>query len=912
MPKKKGVTDTELTALLDGQIADAKDYDGADLSSRRIKALEYEEGIMRDVPALPGRSSFVSRDVADTIGLIEPGVARTFFSADEVVKYEATKQENEEHAQQATDYINYVVMRECDGYRQLKFGIRDGLRHGNGIIKHYWDPTVEYTTERFTGLTDQAYNELVADEEVEEVLEHSEYPDPSLTYASAIPDPALVAATAPGAGAPVPGGMLPTGVPMGAAPSGGNGQAPPPGAPGAVDPNVGFAPAAPASAGGPPVGAGGNAGAGVDALGALAGLMGNGGPMGAPGDGGGLDGAGGESAAPPMLHDCKIKRVCTYGRLRLEVLPPEQFLIDRDARVLDEENVKFAAHHYKKTRSQLIEEGYDRDVVEDLPAHTSLEEGEDAVRLGRMNIYNSADKSTDLIEIYECYVKADMNGDGVAEWVMAVMAGASGTRSLLTVEEWGDDLPFSDIVPDPQPHKWVGRSIFDEVEDIQRVKTVLQRGILDNLYWVNNPQRLVFRNAIENMDEVINPTFGGSVYANQMGEVITPLAVPFVADKVFPALEAMDAVIEKRTGITRQTAALDLDALQNQTATATNAMQSAAHTKIEEYARNIAECGGFKRIFKCVLKLIIKHQDKPRTIKLRGDWVEMDPRAWNANMDVTINTGLGSGSRDKDLQMLQGIAQKQELTLSAMGPGNPLLGPDKLFLTYRKMAEAAGVKSPEQFFPEIGEEELQKVRSAPDPRKQEMQAKFELEKSKAMAAAQLEQQKLAMQNQHAAQEWQAKQAAENAKAQRDAQAQQMQLDRQAMIEERQAQADIEVERQKAQVTAELERERAMHAQALAEKEFQHNAQLAWAKHEADKELKLLDIQMKERLAQQQHEMSMLSGERQFAWSAQQEERGHQMQKEAAERDFAQNMHKDERAHEMSQEALAAKMDGAAE
>jgi hypothetical protein len=141
-----------------------------------------------------------------------------------------------------------------------------------------------------------------------------------------------------------------------------------------------------------------------------------------------------EPPAPPMLHDCKIKRVCSYGRLRLEVLPPEQFLIDRDARVLDEENVKFAAHHYKKTRSQLIEEGYDRDVVEDLPAHTALEEGEDAVRLGRMNIYNSADKSTDLIEIYECYVKADMNGDGVAEWVMAVMAGASGTRSLLSVD----------------------------------------------------------------------------------------------------------------------------------------------------------------------------------------------------------------------------------------------------------------------------------------------------------------------------------------------------------------------------------------------------------------------------------------------------------------------------------------------
>jgi hypothetical protein len=392
MPKKKGVTDTELTALLDGQIADAKDYDGADLSSKRIKSLEYEEGIMRDVPALPGRSSFVSRDVADTIGLIEPGVARTFFAAENIVDYEATKPEDEEFAKQATDYINYVVMRECDGYRQLKFGIRDGLRHGNGIIKHYWDPTVEYTTERFTGLTDQAYNELVADEEVEEVLEHSEYPDPSFTYASAEPADALLQATVPlgAAGVAPVGGPPATGVgappDMGGTPSGSLPASPvagvpglPGSAPGAVDPNVGSPPALPGALGA--------------VMGADPGVL--------------LGGAlGMEPPAPPMLHDCKIKRVCTYGRLRLEVLPPEQFLIDRDARVLDEENVKFAAHHYKKTRSQLIEEGYDRDVVEDLPAHTSLEEGEDAVRLGRMNIYNSADKSTDLIEIYECYVKA--------------------------------------------------------------------------------------------------------------------------------------------------------------------------------------------------------------------------------------------------------------------------------------------------------------------------------------------------------------------------------------------------------------------------------------------------------------------------------------------------------------------------
>src|SRR5215207_5965192 len=202
MAKKKGVSKTELTALLDGQIADARDYDSGDLSAKRIKALEYEEGTMVDVPALKGRSSVVSRDVADTIGLIEPGIIRVMLGADEIVRYEPKRPEHEDIAKQETDYVNHIVMMECDGYRQLKFAIRDGLRHGNGIIKHFWDPTPKYSVERFTGLDDTAYNQLVADEEVEEVLEHTEYPDPSHTYGAG-GDSGVV----PASGAPaIPGG----------------------------------------------------------------------------------------------------------------------------------------------------------------------------------------------------------------------------------------------------------------------------------------------------------------------------------------------------------------------------------------------------------------------------------------------------------------------------------------------------------------------------------------------------------------------------------------------------------------------------------------------------------------------------------------------------------------------------------
>jgi hypothetical protein len=88
----------------------------------------------------------------------------------------------------------------------------------------------------------------------------------------------------------------------------------------------------------------------------------------------------------------------------------------------------------------------------------------------------------------------------------------------------------------------------------------------------------------------------------------------------------------------------------------------------------------------------------------------MDPRGWNADMNVTINIGLGSGSKDRDLATLGGIAQKQELAIQGLQtPFNPICNVSHLFNTYRKMGETAGLKSPEQFFPEITQEQVMQM-----------------------------------------------------------------------------------------------------------------------------------------------------------------------------------------------------------
>lgn len=771
MAKRKKMDDSELSGLLDGQIADAVSYEESELAAQREKALKYYEGVMDDLPAEKGKSSVVSRDVADTLGWVMPGLMRVFFASDKVADFQPVGTEDEQFAKDATDGINFLFLERCDGYKVGRSAFWDGLLQGNGIIKHWWDASPCYKTETFTGLSDDAFTVLVSDDDVE-VLEHTEYADPQATFAAANP------INAPGMVA----GPLP------------------------VDPGAAGAVAAPAGE---------------------AGLTGMGG-----GEVGGIT-SGLGPVGPSLLHDVKIKRTIRTGALRVEALPPEEFLIERSATALNED-VRFCAHVSFPTRSELVKRGYDKELVYSLPAHeAALDEAAKAAR-DKLTVWNTeaqVDKSVERVKLYECYVLTDYDGDGVAERRLVVIgdrSGDAGERRILENEEWGDDLPFTDIVPDPVPHRWRGRSLFDEMEDIQRVKTVLMRQTLDNLYLANNPQRAANLTQINNPDELITPSIGGVVDTKgDPNAVIRELAIPFVANHSFTALGYMDEVGNRRVG--QVSFGLDPETLQNQTATATQAQQSAATSKVELYARNIAEMG-LKRLFKCLLKLVVKHQDQPFWIRRQGKPIQMDPRAWNTDMDVSINVGLGAGSRDRDMMMLQGIAQKQEVIIQMLGPTNPLANLVQYRNTLAKMVEVGGMRSPELYFGEVDEATLQQMAEAqaqqPDPKMLELQAKSEMEAQKLQMSAQIETQKM-------------QQAAE--------------------IEKVQAQADIATHQAKIQADAALERERFEFDKQLKMLEFnlkqqEHEANLRFrqAEHEANLRFRTQDQQVAHHFKQQDH------------------------------------------------------------
>lgn len=740
MARRTGrMSDDDLARVIDGQIADALNYTQTDRAKHREAALDYFNGKIPELPPVEGRSKIVSRDVADLHGLILPSLLRVFFSSDRVAVYEPTREEHEQYADQATDYVNYVVMKECAGYRLFRDAFSDGILIGNGILKHWWDKTPEYATDEFAGLDAAAYNMLLSADDFHEELEHTEYPDPAFQMpaeAQALIDQAGGAGQLIAMGLPIP--------------------------------------------------------------------------------------------QPEMLHDVKIKRIKSSGRLRAAAVPDEEFLIDSTAKALDE-TVRFCAHVSRVTRSDLVKEGFTKAKVDEIPAFDSDEMTQ--ARRDRDELMdaddNPPDHSTEYVQRYECYVLIDYDGDGIAERRRIIAAGGTSKKHILSNEEWGDDLPFSDVVPDPRAHTWRGGCIYDDAYDMSQIKTMGLRGIIDNMYQIINPQQIVYQGSIEptSMGEVVNPTFGGIILAKSTvapgAPVVQPVEREYIAPQIAPILEYSDKVLRRRTGISEDAMALDLDKLQNQTATASAMAADQAHSKTEEYARNIANFGGLKRFFSCCLKLITKYQDRPRTIRLRGEWVAMDPRGWDADMDVTVNVGLGTGTRDRDIAMLMGVRNAQKEYVGIFGPFNEFCNIGHISDTDRKMAEAAGLSNPDSYFPNISQEKIAEMRAQsaqkpppPDPRMMEMQAKLQLQQAELKAD-------IERKNMEAASD--ARLAQEKAlidlNAARERSAMQMQADRER------GQQEIQLMREKAAAQIELDREIAVQKASLKREEMLLEAQL---------------------------------------------------------------------------------------
>ena len=156
---------------------------------------------------------------------------------------------------------------------------------------------------------------------------------------------------------------------------------------------------------------------------------------------------------------------------------------------------------------------------------------------------------------------------------------------------------------------------------------------------------------------------------------------------------------------------------------------------------------------KCILELVQKHQQQPRIVRLRNNFVTMDPQAWENEFDIVVNVGLGNGDQAQRAAMLGQVAAKQEQILLQMGMDNPLCTLGQYRNTLVKMLESSGFKNGNDFFldpanlpPDVQQRFQQKMQQASQGgdsvERMKAEAEIQLEREKMMAELQLKREEM--------------------------------------------------------------------------------------------------------------------------------------------------------------------------
>ncbi len=392
-------------------------------------------------------------------------------------------------------------------------------------------------------------------------------------------------------------------------------------------------------------------------------------------------------------HDVVIVRNNYDGRVRIENVPPEEFLISREAKSI--EDARFVCHRVRKTLSELRIMYPDQDFgPEDLGS------GDDdayfsAERLSRYEFDDSenygfgGNEEEALREywLHESFIKTDYDEDGIAELRKVCSVG-----SYIFSNEEIDKKPFVSITPLKIPHKFFGLSVADLVMDLQLIKSTLMRNLMDNAYNQNFGRYAVLEGQA-NLDDLLTQRPGGIVRVKSPNAVM-PLATPPLEPYSFQMLGYLDEVREARSGVNKNTQGVNADALTSHTtATAVNAVMTNAQSRVELIARQFAETG-VKQLMNCIYELLLKYQDKERVVMLRNEWVPVRPDMWSDKMDCTVSVALGNGSKD---QQMAHLSQMLQFASQAMQGGLPIVTQQNMYNLGAALIKAMGYQNVDDF-----------------------------------------------------------------------------------------------------------------------------------------------------------------------------------------------------------------------
>jgi len=631
--ERNPMTDDDLKAFIKLQESRAE---RPEISAQQAQAIDYyyrrPYGNEQE-----GRSQAVSSDVWDVVEGMTPSVVEPFVSSSDLVQFNAQGKEDEDAAQQESDYVNFVITQRNDAFIQFVAWVKAGLLLKNGIVKYWWDYTRAVTIETYRGISLDVLTLFTQDPDIE-ILGIT----PNPAEGQQIADPIRAAYAAEQAEEAQEAQQ-------------------------AQQQQPGAQPGMPAM------------------------------QQTAPGMQLGGDSDDEQAEAQPsdqdaMTFDVRIKVSRKEGYARYEVIPPEEFLII--GKSPNPQKASFVQHRTLTTISDLREMGYDlpNDIADDGPADPQSDEVYAARhRATEPTMREAYDGSGDpaMREVWfkenYCYVDAD--GDGIAELRKVCMVG----NDVLANDET-EEIPFAAWTPSQQLFQFDGRCPADEAIEVQDNKTTLIRQNSDNLYTINNNR--VFAGKNVNLDDLLDNQIAGIVRVDSANirDQVSSIPIEPIGGVVMPMIEYWDSIKENRTGFTRYNQGTDDAAGNEKTLGEVQIVAGAGSKRTGLTIRSLAE-QGMKPLMLGVHGLLRRHATKADTVRLRGKWVTIDPRTWKMREDMTVSVGTGTMDKQQELTTQQTILKMQ----AGLAPAG-IVTPENQYNAAAKFVELAGEKDTDKYF----------------------------------------------------------------------------------------------------------------------------------------------------------------------------------------------------------------------
>lgn len=417
------------------------------------------------------------------------------------------------------------------------------------------------------------------------------------------------------------------------------------------------------------------------------------------------------------LYTVRIKRMTKIGRPMIKGTPPEQVIVngDHDSPYLYES--RFVAHESLQTKSDLIARGYDPETVEKLSEYNTDIDNLSRSRDPEESDYISADESTKLLRLFECFILVDYDGDGIAERRKVDMSS-----NILLSNEPFDSVSLIGGVTQIVPHKYRGVSMFDRMKDIQDSKTPVMRSIIDGVQISVNPRVGIVKNGA-NIDDFLTSRTGGTVRMKDANAIVA-LPNAEVPQSSYTFLEHMDSVRRDRGGGAVDVASTS-QGMSGQTGFAgLDRVMTSMELDKAIIAKNIGETL-VRGIFMEMHNILRKNYKGKISKKVGGQWVGTMPSEWTKRTAVSIQVGASIGERNRQAAVMRDISVNQDRLKQT---GSPMYSVDKEYSAITDAIKLSGVKSPDRYFvdPKSDEGEATQKKSA-EMSQQEKQKQDELQ-----------------------------------------------------------------------------------------------------------------------------------------------------------------------------------------